>query len=321
MPNLAMRMPGTLFSGDGLDLSWPLNGEREVVAKSEEEMTLRVRQRIAEGNIVIVDDAPTKGPDNQSREYRLLTGEEARKHMAEPAGPVTRVVYHPATPEDEQDYQLEVQSVRTNSPTFIAAQKAAAEEAETAHAELVQRQVDAEKKAQDDAEAAAKEAADAEDDDDPVALTHERTREANDAKASEVDKAFMELEQARQDIEAENLKHFDARAKAHSDSEVDDSSAAADKDFMAQEKARQKVATKAESERQDAAKAAEKAAEEAGSDTAPVAVAGKSDPYVGMSTVGRKAGVGVTSNDVRHNPKPETAKATTKAKPAASKQK
>lgn len=216
MPNLAMRLPGTMFSGDGLDVSWPLGGEREVVAKTEEEMTLRIRQRIAEGNIVIVDDAPTKGPDNQSREYRLLTGDEAREHMAEPAGPVTRVVYHPATPDDEKEYQLEVKEVQADSPLYVASQQAAAEAAEAAHAEVARRQADAEKAAdKTTAGPIAKE---------PVGVADE---------------------------------------------------------------------------------------------TATPAVAGKSDPYVGMSAVGRKTAVGITANDTRDNPPPAKPKAVAKPRTTA----
>ena len=69
MPNLAMRQPGTQFSGDGLDLSWPIGGEREVIAVADEELTLRVRRRIAEGQIVITDDKATK-PETAAQEQK-----------------------------------------------------------------------------------------------------------------------------------------------------------------------------------------------------------------------------------------------------------
>ena len=140
MANLAMRLPGTQFSADNLDLSWPLGGEREVKFVPDEGMSLRIKLRIAEGNIVIVDDEPTEVLGSQAREYRLLTGAEARAHMAEPAGPVTRVVYHPATPEDEKDYQLEVQEVQTESDRFIETQRSQAEAAEAEHADIARRQ-------------------------------------------------------------------------------------------------------------------------------------------------------------------------------------
>ena len=144
MANLAMRLPGTQFSADNLDLSWPLGGEREVKSVPDEGMSLRIKLRIAEGNIVIVDDEPTEVLGSQAREYRLLTGAEARAHMAEPAGPVTRVVYHPATPEDEREYQLEVQEVQTESDRFIETQREQAEADQAAHAEIGRRQSEAE---------------------------------------------------------------------------------------------------------------------------------------------------------------------------------
>lgn len=149
MPNLAMRRPGTQFSADDIDLSWPIGGEREVRAVPEEKMTLRVRRRIAEGSIQITDDKPTPSHDNDAREYVLLTGEEARRRMAEPAGPVTRVVYHQSTPEDERGYNVEV--------VDVAAAEESREDAERIkrHAELADMQADIAKR-QSDAERAAK---------------------------------------------------------------------------------------------------------------------------------------------------------------------
>lgn len=313
MPNLAMRLPATQFSADGLDLAWPLGGEREVVAVPDEKLTLRIRRRIAEGNIVITDDAPTKEIDNQAREYRLLTGEEARKHMAEPAGPVTRVVYHPATPEDEQDYQLEVNEARTDSELFVQAQKAAADAAEKTHAEATKRQVKAEK------EAAKADSSDEDDDaDDPLAASKARTQEANDARSAEQDAAFMEREKVRQEAEKAELKHFDAQAKAHSGLDVKvggetvkveaGDTSADDKAFMEREKARQQVEADVEKQRQDEAKAAAKAAAE----TAPAPIAGTTSPHVEMSTSGRKTATGLIPNDTRDIAKP-AAKPATKA--------
>lgn len=147
MPNLAMRQPGSQFSGDGIDLSWPIGGEREVLAVPDEDMTLRIRRRIAEGQIVITDDKPTKSADTDAREYKLLTGEEARKRMAEPAGPVTRVVYHPATPADEREFNLEVQSVEGESEIFKKSQAEAAAAAEEKSAAIAKAQAEAEKAA------------------------------------------------------------------------------------------------------------------------------------------------------------------------------
>lgn len=164
MPNLAMRQPGSQFSGDGIELSWPIGGEREVLAVPDEDMTLRIRQRIAEGSISITDDKPTKSAETDAREYKLFTGEEARKRMAEPAGPVTRVVYRPSTPEDEKDFNPIVQTVV--DPTTARA--------ELAESERVAAEESAAVKAQEEAERAAAEA---------------RAAEAKAAKAAEEAKA------------------------------------------------------------------------------------------------------------------------------------
>ena len=285
MPNLAMRQPATQFSADGLELSWPLGGEREVVAWPEDKMSLRIKRRIAEGSIVIVDDKPTKSTQQNVREYRLLTGEDARKHMAEPAGPVTRIVYAPAWPEDDREYQREVQDVRTDSERFVEAQAAAAEAAEERHAANTKAQIEAEK----EAEKAAKEAP--EEEPDPIA---ERIAEANAANAEHLaaqDKAFMEREKERQKEEADTIKSFEAVAKAQVKDE--EKNTEADEAFMEAEKARQKEEAKVEKERQKAATAAQKEAEKTPSE----GYAGKTDPYVGVSNVGSRAGYGTTSAD------------------------
>lgn len=297
MPNLAMRLPATQFSRDGLDLSWPLGGEREVVAVPEEKMTLGIRRRIAEGSIVIVDDAPTKSAEGDARVYRLLTGKEARDHFNEPAGPVTRVVYRPATPEDERDYQLEVQDAQTASDLFVEAQDAKAKAAEEAHAAISKRQAEAEKKAAAEAKKAV-----ADDEPDILAERLRRTEEASAEWHAAHEAAFMERERARQKVENEELKHFDARQKETPTvvtvgntvievSEPDTSDD--DKKFMAAEKARQEQEAAVEKERQAKAK-------EDAKNAPKVAVnpqAGKTDPSVTVSSSGRKASVGVTPAD------------------------
>lgn len=215
MPNLAMRQPGSQFSKDGLDLSWPLGGEREIVDWPEEKMTLEIRRRIAEGNIVITNEKANTVPGEGERVYRLLTGDEARKHFDEPAGPVTRVVYHPATPEDERDYQLEVQSVQGTSERAEKAQEQAAERAEAEHAAISKRQIAAEKEA-------AKEAEKAKDDEEPDPIA-ERLNQSEEASAdwyAEREKAFMERETERQKKEQEALK-ADAKVAAAKKDEAD----------------------------------------------------------------------------------------------------
>jgi hypothetical protein len=280
----------------------------------DEDMSLRIRQRIAEGSIVIVKDKPNKLVDPYAREYRLLTGEEARRVKAEPAGPVTRVVYHPATPEDERGYQLEVQTVVTDSPEHLAAQQAAAEAAEEKHAAITNQQVELEKAAQADKEKAAKDAeADAEDD--PYAEHWNRTLAVNHERAAAMDESFMEREKERQKIEAEGLKYSAARAKASAKDEDEDEAATdADEAFMAQEAGRQKIEDRVQKEREVEAKEAAKAAEDA-----PVkAVAGTTSPYIAVSDVGAKAGVGVTPGDIHGYPRAKPkARATSKPKAKA----
>lgn len=264
MPNLAMRQPGTQFSADGLDLSWPIGGEREVVAWPDENMTLRIRRRIAEGQISITDDAPTKSVANTAREYRLLTGEEARKHFLEPAGPVTRVVYEPGVEVSPDDYQREVQTVQDPSARFIEAQAEAMKAAEERSAEIAKRQVAAEK-------AAAKKAAATKDDEeeDPLAERLRRTEEASAEWHAQREADFMEREKARQKLEAEYgtiapTPDEDTSAAPEPDTTADDEA------VMAAEKVRQAEEKKVEAERKEAAEAAEKA--EASSDAAQKAV-------------------------------------------------
>lgn len=303
MPNLAMRQPATQFSADGLDLSWPLGGDREVVAWPDEKMSLRIKRRIAEGSIVIVDDKPTKTIEQNTREYRLLTGEEARERMAEPAGPVTRVVYHPATPEDEREYQREVQDVVTESPRAIEAREAAAAAAEERHAATVKAQIKAEKEAAKNADD------DADEEPDPIAERIQQAVEANADHLAAQEKEFMEREKERQKEEADNLKHFAKNAKVDDNEDADD---AGDKAFMEAEKARQKQEAKVEKERQKAATATAEEAEK--TEKQSEGYAGKTDPYVGVSNAGARYGTGTTPADKASAPKAEKPKAETESK-------
>ena len=285
-----MRQPATQFSADGLDLSWPLGGEREVVAVPEDALTLRIRLRIAEGHIVIVNDEATKKIDEGVPANRLMTGEDARKHMAEPAGPVTRIVYAPA--EEDREYQIEVQDARMDSPLYEESVKARAEAAEAAHAEIGKRQAKAEKEAEKAAKEAAKDA-----EPDPLAEQIKRNAEANAEYLAAQDKAFMEREKERQKLEKELLENAPKPPKEpKGDNE-------ADKAFMEAEKARQKEEARVEKEREKAAKEAAKAAEE--TEKKSTGYAGKTDPVVEVSPVGRKAGTGVTAGDRANSPSAE----------------
>jgi hypothetical protein len=141
--NIAMRRPGTQFSGDGLSLSWPLGGERQVVSFPPEKRTPRIIQRIAQGQIIEVNDEPTDVAGDEARSYRLLTGDEARAHKAEPAGPVVRFIY---TREDGSTVNAESQLVDETDEYKKGQEKAAQFAAEQRQAEI-DRQIAAEKEA------------------------------------------------------------------------------------------------------------------------------------------------------------------------------
>jgi hypothetical protein len=91
--NLAMAREGSQVSMDGVDLSWPLGGERQVI-KQPENLSYRLRERILAGTIVETDDAVTKpAPGLDEGQRRLMTGDEAREYREIPAGPVTRLQF------------------------------------------------------------------------------------------------------------------------------------------------------------------------------------------------------------------------------------
>lgn len=136
---LAMRRPGTQFSGDGLSLSWPLGGEREVIEFSGVR-TPRITQRIAQGQIVEVQDPITPKPDEETRTYRLLTGEEARAHKSEPPGPVTRFVYTRGGRVVGESHEAH------ESDRYLSGQEEAAAEAAEARAAGIKKQIAVERK-------------------------------------------------------------------------------------------------------------------------------------------------------------------------------
>jgi hypothetical protein len=98
MPNFKMAQPGHSFSEDGIDLSWGIGREAsDVISLTPAQQSARFKQRVLAGVIVETDDPVTTSGGGDVREYRLLTGDEARAHKAIPAGPVTRSVYNPVT--------------------------------------------------------------------------------------------------------------------------------------------------------------------------------------------------------------------------------
>lgn len=88
----AMAKEGSMFVGDGVSLSWPFNGEREVVELEERSLPSRLRHRVANGIVAEVTDEPTKKAVEPTP-YKLSTGAEAKAIMEQPAGPV-KVIRH-----------------------------------------------------------------------------------------------------------------------------------------------------------------------------------------------------------------------------------
>lgn len=87
MPKIAMAREGSQYSRNGISLSWPFGGEREVI--SLKEVPLDIERAIVEGRIAKVTLPVTKRAAPEATQ-RLLTGDEARAHKAIPAPPVTR---------------------------------------------------------------------------------------------------------------------------------------------------------------------------------------------------------------------------------------
>jgi len=100
MPNYKIAEPGHSFVEGKVNLSWGIGrAESDVISLPIAEQSARFKQRLLAGVIVETKDPSTESAPSDIREYRLMTGEEARAHKAIPAGPVTRNVYNPVTGE------------------------------------------------------------------------------------------------------------------------------------------------------------------------------------------------------------------------------
>jgi hypothetical protein len=84
----AMAQEGSAFIRDGVDLSWPQGGQREVVELESDDLSTAFKMRLMNGVIAEVEDEATKLAVEPTP-YRVYEGEEARRVMEEPAGPVT----------------------------------------------------------------------------------------------------------------------------------------------------------------------------------------------------------------------------------------
>jgi hypothetical protein len=107
--NLTMAKPGHAVTMDGLHLSWPHGGEREIVYFPPKMRSRRIQNRIVNGVIMETDDPPTGPTIDVVQAPKLFTGEEARKLRAQPAGEVTR---SQADPETKTVVQVPVRSMR-----------------------------------------------------------------------------------------------------------------------------------------------------------------------------------------------------------------
>jgi hypothetical protein len=92
---LAMAREGKGYFGDGIDLSWPIGGEREVIEVSEDqaEWPFRLRERFMNGSIVEVGDDADVTPRRVAPEMgRLMLGgsPEALAHVGVPAPSMVR---------------------------------------------------------------------------------------------------------------------------------------------------------------------------------------------------------------------------------------
>lgn len=103
--NIAMARHGTQFSGDGVNLSWPLNGQREVSPKPEV-LSTRLLLRIANGYIVETDEEATISlPEEPSN--GLLFGADARRVFDEPPKQVQiRATVRTYDPKPENDVRI-----------------------------------------------------------------------------------------------------------------------------------------------------------------------------------------------------------------------
>jgi hypothetical protein len=104
---IAMAREGKGFFGDGIELSWPVGGVREVVEVSDDLMDWpgRLRDRFTAGSIVKVDLAVNTTLVPVTKPVVMRGGSpEAMAKMAEPPG------YVPAAAEEEAEEAPETAS-------------------------------------------------------------------------------------------------------------------------------------------------------------------------------------------------------------------
>jgi hypothetical protein len=104
-----MARQGTQFTdpNTGISLSWPWNGEREVIEL--EEPSRQFQRRITEGYIVVTEDEPTKEARTREEQVNLLTGEAAARRMAEK--PTGRIQFRAASDANRVPKENDVERV------------------------------------------------------------------------------------------------------------------------------------------------------------------------------------------------------------------
>lgn len=110
----ALAHEGRLYHDQGISISWPHGGQREVVEVGDQPPGGRFRDAVAQGYLVEVDDEPTKPSGPAETPYVLYTGEEARAKLAEPAGPV--IFSEPVKGGGTRDVQAIEPPVRSAEP-------------------------------------------------------------------------------------------------------------------------------------------------------------------------------------------------------------
>lgn len=94
MPNLTMGHEGHQFHGDGVSLSWPKGGERQVVPAPDAPLSLRIKQRIAEGQIRYTDEEPNRPA--WVNPASLITGRTGGRRRRQSVPPVIEVTEVPS---------------------------------------------------------------------------------------------------------------------------------------------------------------------------------------------------------------------------------
>lgn len=98
MANYQMGRPGSMFVDGEINIAWGANREESDVQSVPKDMqTPRFQQRVLAGVIVETKRPATNASPLDIGSRRLMTGEEARAHKAEPAGPVLRRVWDAGT--------------------------------------------------------------------------------------------------------------------------------------------------------------------------------------------------------------------------------